>query len=77
MWEESPLGTWTIQVINEGKSVINLTDWSLSLLGTEVHPTEAAAEPLTHPIQATGTAPELHPLTPPSEIHLTQAAAKP
>ena len=75
MWEESPLGIWTIEVINEGQSVINLTDWSLSLLGTEVHPTQGATEPQTHKNQATIAAPEGHSQATPPERHRTQAAA--
>ena len=75
MWEESPLGTWTIQVVNEGQSIITLTDWSLSLLGTEVHPTEAAAEPYAHPIKDNTTAPEVEYQATPPERHRTQAAA--
>jgi len=43
MWEESPIGTWYLQVINDGLSYVRLEDWSLSLLGTDSHPQAAAA----------------------------------
>jgi len=38
MWEESPYGTWYLQVINDGLSYVRLEDFSLSIIGTEVHP---------------------------------------
>ena len=38
MWEESPIGTWTLEVINEGRRPIELKDWKLVFLGTETHP---------------------------------------
>ena len=41
MWEESPIGTWTLEVINDGKSLVELKHWSLVFLGTETHPQPA------------------------------------
>ena len=38
MWEESPIGTWTLEVINDGRSIVELKDWRLVFLGTETHP---------------------------------------
>ena len=38
MWEESPIGTWTLEVQNDGRSVVELKSWSLAFLGTETHP---------------------------------------
>ena len=35
MWEESPIGTWTLEVINDGRSLVELKQWSLVFLGTE------------------------------------------
>lgn len=45
MWEESPVGVWTLEVVNDGKSVVELKDWRLSFLGTEPPPQEAAGQP--------------------------------
>merc|ERR1712150_128397 len=41
MWEESPIGTWTLEIINDGKSLVELKHWSLVFLGTETHPQPA------------------------------------
>ena len=38
MWEESPIGTWTLEVNNDGNGVVELKDWRLVFLGTESHP---------------------------------------
>ena len=38
MWEESPVGTWYLQVINNGPSDVWLKKWSLTLIGTNTHP---------------------------------------
>ena len=38
MWEESPIGTWTLEVINDGRSLVELKQWSLVFLGTDTHP---------------------------------------
>lgn len=43
MWEESPVGTWHLEVINHGMSDIHLKDWSLLLLGTQIRPQAAKA----------------------------------
>ena len=38
MWEESPIGTWTLEVINDGRSLVELKAWHLVFLGTNEHP---------------------------------------
>lgn len=38
MWEESPVGTWTLEVLNDGKAIVELKEWSISVFGTEEHP---------------------------------------
>ena len=39
MWEESPIGTWTLQVTNRGiYGNVKLKKWSIVFLGTETHP---------------------------------------
>jgi hypothetical protein len=38
MWEESPIGVWTLEILNDGRSVVELKDWRLVLWGTEFAP---------------------------------------
>ena len=38
MWEESPIGDWTLEVINDGRQRVDLKDWSISFYGTKDHP---------------------------------------
>ena len=38
MWEESPIGTWTLEVWNDGRSIVELKEWSIAFLGTETAP---------------------------------------
>ena len=38
MWEESPIGTWTLEIINNGRSLVELKAWHLVFLGTNEHP---------------------------------------
>merc|ERR1712223_2217917 len=38
MWEESPIGDWTLEVINDGRSIVELKKWSLAFFGTKDHP---------------------------------------
>ena len=35
MWGESPTGTWTLEVQNDGRSIVELKHWSLVLHGTK------------------------------------------
>ena len=51
MWEESPIGTWTLEVVNDGRSLVELRDWSLVFLGTETHPQPSliASQPKAQP----------------------------
>jgi subtilisin-like proprotein convertase family protein len=34
MWEESPIGTWTLEVLNDGRSIVELKEWSIAFLVT-------------------------------------------
>lgn len=45
MWGESPVGTWTLEVHNDGRSIVELKEWSLSFLGTTDEPQIAEPEP--------------------------------
>ena len=38
MWGESPTGEWTLEVHNDGRSVVELKEWTLSFLGTPTPP---------------------------------------
>ena len=38
MWEESPIGTWTLEVLNDGRAVVELKQWSVAFFGTKDHP---------------------------------------
>ena len=38
MWEESPIGDWTLEVLNDGRAVVELKQWSLAFFGTKDHP---------------------------------------
>ena len=68
MWEESPIGVWTLQVINDGVSMVQLEEWSLSFLGTETHPqpqggnsTHAQYRPATKKVDSTTVQPKADP----------------
>ncbi|CAB4067375.1 FURIN [Lepeophtheirus salmonis] len=43
-WEESPFGTWTLEVSNDGRSMVQLRRWSLTLYGTSGHPQQSLTE---------------------------------
>jgi len=38
MWEESPIGDWTIEVVNDGRTSVELKNWSVAFYGTKNHP---------------------------------------
>jgi hypothetical protein len=38
MWEESPVGVWTLEVFNDGRAIVELKDWKLVFWGTETPP---------------------------------------
>ena len=38
MWEESPVGDWTLEVINDGRVSVELKNWSVAFYGTKTHP---------------------------------------
>ena len=50
MWEESPIGTWTLEVINDGRSLVELKQWSLVFLGTDTHPQPSLQNANNQPI---------------------------
>ena len=43
MWGESPIGTWTLEVRNDGRAVVELKGWSLVFHGTQSKPQEPQA----------------------------------
>ena len=75
MWEESPMGTWTLEVVNDGASVVRLVEWSLSLIGTETHPQpDLQPPPPSAPVKVTeATTSKAEPTT--SKTASTAAAA--
>ena len=51
MWEESPVGDWTLEIKNDGRQRVDLTKWSISFYGTNEHPQPGGApneEPRTN-----------------------------
>jgi hypothetical protein len=38
MWEESPIGDWTLEVVNDGRTSVELKNWSVAFYGTKNHP---------------------------------------
>jgi hypothetical protein len=38
MWEESPIGLWTLEVINDGRAMVELKSWSIAFFGSNTHP---------------------------------------
>jgi furin len=40
-WGENPIGTWTLELQNDGRYMANLHDWSLTLYGTRTDPEPA------------------------------------
>ena len=44
-WDENPVGTWTLEVQNDGRSVVELKKWSLSLHGITEQPKVEAPTP--------------------------------
>ncbi len=38
MWEENPVGKWTLEVVNDGRAMVELKDWGLVIFGTASHP---------------------------------------
>ena len=58
MWEESPIGDWTLEVINDGRVSVELKNWSVSFYGTKNHPQPnlqtSSAEGLPGDSKATG-----------------------
>ena len=44
MWEESPVGDWTLEVVNDGRQRVDLKDWSISFYGTKDDPQPGSNE---------------------------------
>jgi hypothetical protein len=49
MFEESPIGTWTIEVQNDGRSVVELKSWTLLLHGIADAPSPNIPSPKPSP----------------------------
>ncbi len=69
MWEENPVGDWTLEILNDGRIVAELKTWSISFSGTKESPQPG--------LPATGALP-----TPPEakvgkEVDLNQAPKVP
>ncbi|XP_043235224.1 furin-like protease 1 [Amphibalanus amphitrite] len=61
-WDESPLGTWSLEVHNDGRYTATVSDWTLVMFGTEVE---------------AGTAPPAQPPQPPPTSSTERSAAAP
>ena len=67
MWEESPIGTWTLEVLNDGRSIVELKEWSIAFLGTATPPQPNFDEKVEAPPVKVTTAPPPPPV-PPKEV---------
>ena len=45
MWEESPIGDWTLEIINDGRTVVTLKKWYISFYGTKENPQPGLGNP--------------------------------
>ena len=57
MWEESPIGLWTLEVLNDGRSIVELKEWSIAFLGTETPPQPIIQEKIDVPVKVTPAPP--------------------
>ena len=69
MWEESPVGTWTLEVTNDGRSIVELKEWSIAFLGTETAPQPTLIDKVDAPVKVTTPPP---PPPPPPKQGLNQ-----
>lgn len=69
MWEESPIGEWTLEVVNDGRTVVELKSWSMAFFGTKEHPQPN--------LKSVNPAASNVPLPPPHEIDLNQVNSDP
>ena len=67
MWEESPIGTWTLEVWNDGRSIVELKEWSIAFLGTETAP-QPTSEDKIIPTKVTTAPPAPPPPQPPKDV---------
>ena len=77
MWEESPVGDWTLEIKNDGRQRVDLTNWSISFYGTKEHPGPGAPSPDaigTNPI-VNSNAPDIAPAA--TEVDLNQVPEDP
>ena len=77
MWEESPVGDWTLEIKNDGRQRVDLTNWSISFYGTKEHPGPGAPSPDTigtNPIVNSNT-PDIAPAA--TEVDLNQVPEDP
>jgi len=70
MWEESPVGVWTLEVFNDGRAIVELKDWKLVFWGTETPPQPGAEVKYPPPVGA-----EVQPPTPAISQNLPQVPA--
>lgn len=68
MWEENPIGTWTLEIQNEGRSIIQLIQWGLVLHGTETNP-----QPDAEPVPVNPPAPQPAPVQPEAPVSHSEA----
>ena len=66
MWEESPIGTWTLEVTNDGRSIVELKEWSIAFLGTETAPQPMLVDKVDIPAKVTTLPPP--PPPPPKQV---------
>lgn len=64
MWEESPIGLWTLEVLNDGRSIVELKEWSIAFLGTETPPQPIIQEKIDVPVKVTPAPPPPPPAAP-------------
>jgi hypothetical protein len=83
MWEESPIGTWTLEVFNDGRSIVELKEWSIAFLGTETPPQPTTiSEKIDVPAKVTSAPPAPPPpppapTAPPKEILPQRGSSQP
>ena len=80
MWEESPVGDWMLEIKNDGRQRVDLTNWSISFYGTKEHPQPGAPPNLdtigTNPIvNNNNNTPDIAPAA--TEVDLNQVPEDP
>lgn len=70
MWEESPVGVWTLEVFNDGRAIVELKDWKLVFWGTETPPqpgAEVKPPPSVNTQNPLPAVPPIAPIQPPPQ----------